>query len=113
MYIKRFAAQERGSRHDWMVEGAIAIEGEFTREEWEKIKTQLIAMGLSQRGRRLMEVLLPSRQQCIDAMMEDNRNCNNKATDALRARYAIPDNVTLDHFMNHYEALMGREEKDT
>jgi hypothetical protein len=59
-------------RGDPYVKGQIAIEGEFTRAEWEKIREMFIAMGLLQlkRGHRL-STIFPSRQEILEAYRDN------------------------------------------
>lgn len=91
MYIERFTCQEHNASGDWLVKGEIYIKGEFSREEWEKIKVAFMAMGLSQlsRGPKPSESL-PSRQEFIAAMMEDVRNQNGEALARLKKKYHLP-----------------------
>jgi len=111
MFISHCQFKELTMRGEPIVKGHIEIDGEFTQEEWNKIRIQFIAMGLvqgrQQRRKRLMGVLVPTRQQAIDAMTIDARNCNTDASDRLRAQYAIPDAISLDQFTSHYAHLLG------
>lgn len=95
MYItKAFFSPIRA--RDWIVQGQIAIEGEFTADEWEKIKTTFIALGLFQmhHGKKPSD-LIPTRQMCVDAAMEDARNNDTRATRALMEKYNIPEGTML------------------
>ena len=92
MYIERFVCQEHNASGDWLVKGEIYIKGEFSREEWEKIKVAFMAMGLAQlsRGPKPSESL-PSRQEFIAAIMEDARNnSDGEALRRLKKKYHIP-----------------------
>jgi hypothetical protein len=81
MYIERFTCRENNAPGDWIVKGEIYIKGEFTREEWEKIKSTFIAMGLFQKshGRRPSETT-PSRADVVEHIM---RIAGNRQGEAL------------------------------
>ena len=109
MYVEHCAFVERNPG-DWFVKGHIQIDGEFTRAEWEKIKNTFVALGLFQLryGRRPSDNF-PTRAQVIEAIMEDSRNGDSKATEALSVRYNIPPGIALQDFTHHYEKLLHAE----
>lgn len=89
MYVKRCAFSPAGSV-DWIIKGQIAIEGEFTQGEWNLIKETFIALGLFQvnTGTPPPSTLVPTRAECIDALMADARG--ESGSDKLRKKYNIP-----------------------
>ena len=92
MYIEKFICQENNATGDWLVKGDIHIRGEFSRDEWEKIKTAFVALGLAQLGKGgKPSERVPSRAEFTDAMMEDARNNNNMALRRLKAKYHMPE----------------------
>jgi hypothetical protein len=94
MFVTRCAFSPIGA-NDWIVKGQIAIEGEFTQGEWNLIKETFIALGLFQnyRGIPKPSELVPTRAECIDALMADARG--EGGSDKLRKKYNIPPDFKL------------------
>jgi hypothetical protein len=69
MWIKQFKSQEHNVSGDWLVKGVIGIEGEFSREEWNRIHQTFIALGLTQVGKAPPSRSIPSRSEITEAIM--------------------------------------------
>jgi hypothetical protein len=104
MYIKRCAYTPIGST-DWIIKGQIAIEGEFTQAEWNTIKETLMAMGLMQMSRGLPppSELVPTREECVTALMEDARGLD--GSNKLRKKYDIPPHYKFPSDLERFMAL--------
>lgn len=73
MYIERAAFHQINPTGDAYVKGQIAIEGEFTATEWERIRELFIAAGLLQtvgHGKRYSDII-PSRREIVDAFRDN------------------------------------------
>jgi hypothetical protein len=94
MYIKRSVFQENSpSGRDWLVEGYIAIDGEFTREEWEAIREAFMAMGLFQTMTKTMPLSkrIPSRSECIAAVQDISSGRDPYAWNKVCRKYNLPN----------------------
>lgn len=94
MYIEKCYLSPIGTR-DWIIKGEIAIKGEFTAQEWDSLKELFISIGLFQMSKGLPRPseLVPTRQECVDALMADARN--EDASNKLREKYHIPPHFKL------------------
>lgn len=90
MWIDRSLFQENNQHDDSIVNGHIEINGQFSREEWEKIKTGFIAMGLMQRGGHRPVRQFPSRLEFIEAVQAVAGGRNEDAVKQLYDKYQIP-----------------------
>jgi hypothetical protein len=93
MWINKAAFRENNHRTDPIVRGQIAIDGEFYRNEWEKIKEVFIAMGLAQLGGERPKPDHPTHQEIVAAIQEDSTACDSghTAQRKLFARYGITE----------------------
>lgn len=93
MYIKRSVFQNNNPSNDWLVKGYIAIDGEFTREEWEAIREAFIAMGLFQTMTNQVPLSqrIPSRQECVAAIQDIASGRDPRAWDKMAEKYKLPN----------------------
>lgn len=94
MYIRRSIFHEANPvSGDWIVKGQIAIDGEFTRDEWEQIKTNFIAMGLLQvsKGQKPLSKRVPSRNEVMAAIQDIASGRDPEAWNKLVEKYQLPN----------------------
>ena len=92
VFIKRSVFQNNSPSGDWLVKGYIAIDGEFTREEWEALRAAFIAMGLFQVATNAIPLSkrIPSRAECIAAVQDVASGRDPRAWDKVVEKYNLP-----------------------
>ena len=105
VYIKRSVFQENNSSGDWLVKGYIAIDGEFTRHEWEAIREAFMAMGLFQVSTKAIPLSqrIPSRSECVAAVQDVASGRDPRAWEKIVEKYKLPEgskfNISTGQFI--------------